>query len=450
MSSLNGGGESNFPNIDGLGEGDLIVDNLTVANQIVLSAISIDNTQLSALQGVQSNIQVQIDALESTVLNGINNNGITFYLKASATTVTSPDNSGILQEVPNAGVQQTTTYVYPPSTNINTAVRAGSYTISLSTYPASVPAGKWNFYPFMECNQTSVQSFYFLKLYLVDASGNATTKYDGTNNLVWFNRGANTITSFEYEFFCPTFSVLTTDTLKLEVYWISPTGVTHNHENYLYTQDNTFTCLTSPLINIAPTGPTGPQGATGPQGIQGIQGPAGINGTNGTNGTNGATGPQGPTGPTPDLSGYATNAALTAAVSASAAAVSAAANTYTDTAVAPVAADVATLDATVTDLGTDVGNLQTATQNQSAVASTTTFAGAVNCDSVDTDNIILNTQMSGIGKLNLSSTVGAHLVQAPSITLQSSAGLGAVYIGGLTDTVYLNGFPLSFYFTSQW
>lgn len=446
MSSLNGGGESNFPQIDGNGVSDLIIDNLTVNDQFYCGAIAIGNFQLAALQGVQSNIQNQIDALESTVVNGINNNGITFYLKASATFVSGTDFSGIMQEVPDAGMQQETVYTYPSSPVINTAVLAGAYVVvNLSGYGSNIPAGKWQFFPYMKFSQTAIPTYYYLKLYLGNGT-TLTTKYDGTNNRVLANQ-SSVKSSIAYEFYCPTIALTTGDYLRLELYWITPAGNTNGHSVTLYTQVDAYTCLTTPLVNIAPTGPTGPTGSTGQQGAKGPEGPAGANGATGATGP---TGPQGPAGSSPDMSNYPTRTEMALAISTAAAATLTAAETYTDTAIAPVAADVATLNATVATLEGDVTTLQEQTQNQTAVPSSTTFAGTVNCDSVDTDNIVLSTQLSGIGKLNLISTTGAHLVQAPSITLQSTAGAGSVYLGGFTDTVYLNGFPLSTYFASQW
>lgn len=449
MSSLNGGGESNFPNIGGDDTNDLTVNNLTVNNNILIGPIGIGNTQLSTLQGINSNIQSQINALDNTVKNGINNNGITFYLKASATTVSGTDNSGILQTIPDANVEQTTTYTYPASPNVNTAVLAGAYTTDLSGY-TSIPAGLWTMRPFMSCNQSGVRGYYYLNTYIVNGA-TTTTLYDGSNNQILFNIVGNGIINCpEYQFYCPATSIVSGDKLKLELYWIYPAGTTNSHVNRLFTQVNSYSSLTTPIVNVAPTGPTGPQGQQGPAGTNGTNGANGATGATGATGAQGPKGDKGDTGPPPDMSNYPTNATMATAISVSAAATLAAANAYTDTAVGTVAANLATLDTTVTGLEGDVTTLQSQTQNQTAVPSSTTFSGAVNCDSLDTDNIILSTELSGTGKLNLISTTGAQLIQCPSITLQSSTGLGAVYLGGLTDTVYINNFPLSYYFAQQW
>ena len=171
-----------------------------------------------------------------------------------------------------------------------------------------------------------------------------------------------------------------------------------------------------------------------PKGVQGDQGPQG---------------PQGPQGTTPDLSNYATHTELSAAITANnlvltsvtiPAEIAGALTAYTtdviDPLLAPITADLTTLD--------------TKTENQTAVPNITTFAGQVNTGTLDVDYIALTTQISGIGKLNLISTSGGHLIQAPSTTINSASGAGGIYLGGYTDTVYLNGFPFAFYLSQQW
>jgi hypothetical protein len=147
-------------------------------------------------------------------------------------------------------------------------------------------------------------------------------------------------------------------------------------------------------------------------------------------------------------------AAIATASIATLATAAAAATAYTNT----VAAG---LQGQITANSTAITTLEAKTVNQTAVAGVSTeFVGAVICDSIDaTDadiatldvvDINITGTMAGIGKLNLSSAAGAHLIQAPSITLNSVAGLGGVYLGNFTDTVYINGFPLSFWIGGQW
>ena len=200
-----------------------------------------------------------------------------------------------------------------------------------------------------------------------------------------------------------------------------------------------------------PIGPTGPQGPVGATGIIGPVGPTGPQGIQGGQGPTGHTGPQGPRGP---AGGGVTETEMALAIATASAATLTAANAYTDT----IAAG---LETEILANGTAISALEAKTINQSAVAGVSTdFVGAVVCDEItatDGDigtlavvDINMTGTMAGVGKLNLSSVAGAHLIQAPSITLNSSAGLGGVYLGNFTDTVYINGFPLSFWIGGQW
>ena len=169
-----------------------------------------------------------------------------------------------------------------------------------------------------------------------------------------------------------------------------------------------------------------------PQGIQGVQGPKGDKGDKGD---------------TPDLSNYATHAEVItvsgAAATTAGVAATAASNAYTNTVAAGLEGEIGANSASISAL-------QVKTQNQTAVPSATTFSGSVGAGSLNVDYINLTTTLSGIGKLNLSSTTGSNLIQAPSTTINSYGGAGGVYLGGYTDTVYVNGFPFSTYFASQW
>jgi hypothetical protein len=135
-------------------------------------------------------------------------------------------------------------------------------------------------------------------------------------------------------------------------------------------------------------------------------------------------------------------------------------------AIAVIEGEISTIQGQVTALETDVGTLNTEvlvlqekTVNQTAVVGTTTFAGSVatdtvaattvNVGTVAADYINLAVSMGGVGKINLSSSVGANTIYAPSTTIASQGGFGGVYLGGFTDTVYISGLPLSFYF-GQW
>jgi hypothetical protein len=215
------------------------------------------------------------------------------------------------------------------------------------------------------------------------------------------------------------------------------------------------------VINSGPTGatgatgalgPIGPTGVTGPIGIQGMTGPTGPSGV-GPTGPTGHQGPQGPQGPAGEVTTAAMTFAIATSATATLAAAAAAATAYTNTVAAGLQTQITAND-------TSIAGLDAKTINQSAIAGvSTTFVGAVITDSLDaTDgdigtldvvDINMTGTMAGIGKLNLSSVAGGHTIQAPSITLSSTAGLGTVTVGGLTDTVLLQGIPLSFYF-GQW
>ena len=170
--------------------------------------------------------------------------------------------------------------------------------------------------------------------------------------------------------------------------------------------------------------------------------PQGIQGSTGATGATGAKGDKGDPG-------EVTTAAMNTAIALSAASTLAAANLYTDGVAAGIEIEIAGLGTDITTLNGEVATLQTQTENQSAVTGITTFAGQVNTGTLDADYINVTTSIAGIGKLNLISTAGSNLIQAPSTTINSSAGFGAVYLGNYTDTVFISGLPLSFYF-GQW
>jgi hypothetical protein len=212
-----------------------------------------------------------------------------------------------------------------------------------------------------------------------------------------------------------------------------------------------------PTGSIGPTGPQGPTGAQGPQGTGGPIGPTGPEGPTGAQGPQGDQGPEGPEGPQGNP-GEVTEAELTAAILASSTATLAAAATAATTYTNLVATGLQTQ---ITANTTSITTLQAKTVNQSALAGvSTTFAGALISDSLNATTVDTNTlgvvdinitgSMSGLGKINLSSTTGANTIYAPSTTLASASGSGgAVYLGGYLDTVYVNGWPFATYF-GQW
>jgi hypothetical protein len=154
--------------------------------------------------------------------------------------------------------------------------------------------------------------------------------------------------------------------------------------------------------------------------------------------------------------------AIAASATATLAAAAIAATIYTDLVAAGLQTQITANTTAIATNSTDITTLKAKTFNQTAVATvSTTFGGALISDTmqtgsidtttVDTDNISLAVSMSGVGKINLSSTTGAHTIYAPSTTISSTTGVGgAVYLGGYLDTVYINGFSLAFWVGGQW
>jgi hypothetical protein len=220
------------------------------------------------------------------------------------------------------------------------------------------------------------------------------------------------------------------------------------------------------ITNIGPTGMTGAQGATGPIGLQGLtgpqgaQGPTGFTGPQGIKGDTGAQGHTGPQGPPGEVTSAEMAIAISTASVATLGAAATASATYTNTVAAGLQTQITANQTAIGTNTTDITLLKEKTFNQTAVAAvSTTFGGAVISDTMQTtslsaetvsaDNIELAVSMTGIGKLNLSSTTGAHTIYAPSTTIASVEGAGGIYLGGFTDQVFISGIPISFYF-GQW
>jgi hypothetical protein len=162
------------------------------------------------------------------------------------------------------------------------------------------------------------------------------------------------------------------------------------------------------------------------------------------------------------------NAAISAAVTTSAGIVTAG---YIAADIVVTTTITSAYTAADTALSGRITAVEAKTANQTTIAGvSTTFVGEVSADSVSADSVsadsctittgdfdTLNSvnqnmtgTMSGLGKLNLSSTSGAHLIQAPSITLNSLGGAGGIYLGNYTDFVYINGFLFQSYLWNQW
>jgi hypothetical protein len=108
------------------------------------------------------------------------------------------------------------------------------------------------------------------------------------------------------------------------------------------------------------------------------------------------------------------------------------------------------------------------------VASTTEFAGAIICGSVNTvlgsvqsgsvntDTLTVNASISGAAtSINITSAAQSNSLTAVNntitssgtssligsvVTLGSSVGGGVINVGGLADSVWVSGIPFAFYF----
>ena len=280
-----------------------------------------------------------------------------------------------------------------------------------------------------------------------------------------------------------------------------------------YNGETGATGATGPTGYTGYTGPQGSTGTSGATGWTGPQGPTGVTGYTGYTGYTGAQGPQGPTGYTgpqgdstaatasaaaaaasaaaaalsaSTASAAATSASLSATVAAGSAstAASAAAASQANAAAAEASAAAAESSASsaqasatnaensassastsASNAETSAANAETSAANAEADANaalaktenilsvvsgiSTTFTGQILADGLDVDTIVLNSTISGIGKLNLSSIAGSNYIYAPSTSIMSTGGFGSVSIGGFTDTVYINGWPFSTYFVNQ-
>lgn len=159
--------------------------------------------------------------------------------------------------------------------------------------------------------------------------------------------------------------------------------------------------------------------------------------------------------------------------------------------VAGLVVDVGTLDGTVAGLSSDVTaingditTIQDQVQNITATPAETNIYGNISTTSIALNSVNAKTTNLGINAAGDILMDGGNSIQltapyidafgsfrtnyigsttslsvnastaitceAPTVTLQSPAGFGAVNIGGLTDQVYLSGLPVSLIFWGQW
>jgi len=452
MSNIDGLGYSQWPEISG--DNNLEVENLTVSGNLSLTTLGIDNDEFGTLEGVTSNIQTQLNTLSSQI-GAVGDPAYYGYFYDNSNNI-----SGTLayQQVPIGSTQGTPNGV-SLSSNAITITYAGVYLIHTSiliqNYQAQAAAQSY-----IQVSRGGTPSAIPNSNSQVRLSGN-TTNFQALTNTIIYDASAGDI---------------------LSLFWNSPSAPTLVAKiGYAYTSQTpnvpaikfVIHSLTrqGPQGNIGATGATGPigqrgytgavggNGLTGATGATGATGPTGYTGSKGDQGDKGATGFTGPTGAQGD-STIATAAAVAAAASAAAAAASA----TTASAAATTAAAAATLASEKTANMTTIPGVSTVFAGFLQCEEITTGAfGSVASNMVDCDDLTCTTTINGGAALALSTASNhvltasenrilsnvATLMQAPTTTIGSLAGAGIVNIGGLTDSVYVNGIPFQFYF-QQW
>lgn len=419
MSSLNGGGESNFANIGGEDE-NFEAGNLTVNGNLTIVPIGIDNTEFSALSGISSNIQVQLDDLQAQISTTGATGYYGYFYDNSNNTVAAAANTDI--QVPIGNIAQVNGMTL--ASNEITVVNTATYNLSTLIIVGQTTAVNSIVYTWIKVNGTAVPH----SMTQAQLAGSSAVKQSVNNAIIL------TLTAGD----------------KITVWW-KQTQTAYIRLPTSGTTPNTPSIKVE-VVQITNQGAQGVQGIQGIQGLtgpQGIQGTAGSNGTNGTNGATGQTGPQGATGPKGDKGdpGEVNLAEMTAAIAVSAATTLAGANAYTDVAVGTASS------AFTTALGATNGRVfvvEEKTQNQEAVPEITTFVGSVESASMQTDAMTVVATLSGTASTNLQTAAGTHVLKAPSIIMASTTGIGGgIELGAVGDFVYVNGRIFQSYFV-QW
>jgi len=434
MSAL-GLGKTDFPSL--LGDDELNQDfyNLNVQNEFSISSLGLGNPQWATLQGIHTyeTIQEQIDGIIN-ITNSIGYWG-TFWSNINQTAVSV--NVAYNATLNNADPNNNAVILYDLNgTNYNSVkvLNSGVYNFQLSFQLSSSNANASNIKCWYRKNGVDI----------ADSAGVSTITTTNGNMVLTYNLILKLVAA-DY----------------ISIFW-----QTTDVSMFLKAIPATTTPYVSPLSpSFILTVQQVQYNQVGPQGIQGPQGPAGTNGANGPTGPKGDTGdtgPIGPTGPPGDSSGSAAGVAALAyclGVDVVVGAFPALWLTFSGTnsvcnalgvAMDGALTAITAAEGDIDTLNGQVGTLESKTQNQTATADNTAFAGTVDCNNLDTDTINLTTTMTGLGKIQLSSTTGANYIYSPSTTLSSASGAGgAVYVGGLADLVYINGFLFNNFFT-QW
>ena len=432
MSYTTGYGSTDFPSL--LGDDNINQDfyNLNVQNQFSISSIGISNPQLATLAGIHTyeTIQEQLDS----IINISNSIGYWGTFWSNITQIALATNVAYNATLNNYDTNSNGIQLYDAvGTNYNSVIVSNEavYNIQMSFQLSSTNANASNIKVWFRKNGVN----------LPDSAGVSTIHENNGNSIISYNI---IIKLFAGDY--------------ISVFWS-----TSDTSMFFKTIPATTTPYVSPLSpSFILTLQQVQYNQVGPQGIQGPQGPAGTNGATGPTGQQGVAGATGPTGPAGDSSGSAAGVAALAyclGVDVVVGAIPALWTTFSGTnsvcnalgiAVDALITGEAALQGDIDTLNGQVGTLEDKTQNITATADNTAFAGTVDCNNLDTDTIALTTSMTGIGKIQLSSTTGTNYIYSQSTTLSSVSGAGgAVYIGGLLDTVYVNGFPFATYF-GQW
>jgi len=428
MSLINGLGNTDFPYLGGDPNfSDYDVNDLNVNGNLSIVPIGIDNTQLATLAGISSNIQVQIDNIQSQVSGG---GGVGYYGYFYDTTnnIAPTANTDYQLPIGNTSSANGTSL----SSNAVTVTNAGIYNIYSNVIVGQTVAAVI-FFTFLKINGSSLaNSMVQVQLAAVTNHGNV-----ASNVIVSLNAGDVVTLYFRHNGggqvqLATTGTTPVAPTIKVEITRILSQG----SQGIQGIQGATGATGSQGIQGTA--GANGAAGATGPQGNQGVTGPTG------STGTTGATGPQGD-------STIATAAAVAAAASAAASAAAAA--------TATTAATTAEAAAAAAETAAAAAEAKTLNIVAPVVAGSTEFVGAIICESlnagigaiesgeINTDDLTVNVSINGAAGLNLSNAT-SQILKAPTVTLASPTGVGGdVNIGAVGDFVYINGFLFASYFT---
>jgi hypothetical protein len=214
-----------------------------------------------------------------------------------STTPTVPANNGRLLSEPSISPSAGLTYTF--ALNDETSRLLGKFTTEFGTISTTAIApGLWDFNFYASTNQTNGSIVVYMKVYMLDASGNPQLLVSGEPNpaiILGNNRHTHSV-------FVPYSNLPDLNSnIRIELYGKQcGCGAVANTLTFLYNQPTLSYIRTTLANQILPIGPTGPMGVTGIQGISGEAtntGATGPTGQRGPNGERGYTGPQGDMGP---------------------------------------------------------------------------------------------------------------------------------------------------------